>query len=111
MSGGPGRPRRRAGDGPASWGKKMKARRDAAVARGEEKPCECWACLRAAGITPELAARDRHRDRYGTRKVMGDDAGGVPRPVGKKENTNENKPEVLEEKRQLRAAVANREVI
>lgn len=26
--------------------------------------CDCWDCLRAAGLTPSLAARGKHRSLY-----------------------------------------------
>lgn len=70
--------------------------------------CECWDCLRAAGVTPKLADRERFPQLYPFRIFKSDDE-GVPRAAKK----GGAKPEQAtgEERRHLREAVANRDVI
>jgi hypothetical protein len=92
---------------PHPYQRKLEAHRSATG----NKQCECWDCLRAAGLTPKLADRGRFKQLYPA-LIYDVDPGGVPR--GRKPGSGSEvsgSTGSAEDQRHLRHAIANREVI
>jgi hypothetical protein len=68
---------------------------------------KCWDCLRAVGITPHKAMRNKHPDIAGM--VFMENHRGDPKPLKRKAEPKAGKDST--ERRHLRNAVRNREAI
>lgn len=89
--------------------RKLFGRRASAKVAGEAPPCECWDCIRAAGLTPPLHLRAQHSRKY-PHQELGADAQGDPYVTVNKKSDHDNELKGTEG-RHLREAVRNRSAI
>lgn len=96
-------------------GQKFKRARAKRAADG--KPCECWDCIRADGLTPSAMQREAHARLY-PRTLYLHDPKGVPTAGhpeagehGETGGSGDGAGANAEEAAHLRAAVRNREAI